>query len=115
MVILYTNVEDLIAENDCRYEEAQQDDSVEGDHTLELVFFFPFRDRLNLLFRQDRLQRGYLVLAQTLPWVHSKLSAFDIDECEDMLKKVCALRIDNFALYTHDIVAQKRRRCGPWR
>jgi hypothetical protein len=41
MVILYTNVEDLIAENDCRYEEAQQDDSVEGDHTLELVFFFP--------------------------------------------------------------------------
>lgn len=40
MVILYTNLEDLIVENDRRYEESLADGSVERN-TLELVFFFP--------------------------------------------------------------------------
>ncbi|KAG1771345.1 hypothetical protein EV702DRAFT_1270886 [Suillus placidus] len=38
--------------------------------------------------RQDRLQRGYLALAQTLPWVHSKLTNLDVEDCEDMLRKL---------------------------
>ncbi|KAG1893755.1 uncharacterized protein F5891DRAFT_1195992 [Suillus fuscotomentosus] len=70
MSVLYTNLEDLIAENDRRYEEAILDD-LEGS-TLE----------------QNRLQRGYLSLAQALPWFHSKLSDLDADDCEDMLKKI---------------------------
>ncbi|KAG2080873.1 hypothetical protein BD769DRAFT_1684641 [Suillus cothurnatus] len=65
VVVLYTSLEDLIAENDRRYE-----DSESG--TTE----------------QDRLQRGYIALTQTLPWLHEKLSEFDIDDSEDMLKKV---------------------------
>ncbi|KAG2088257.1 hypothetical protein BD769DRAFT_1372572 [Suillus cothurnatus] len=69
VVVLYTSLEDLIAENDCRYE-----DSESG--TTE----------------QDRLQRGYIALTQTLPWLHEKLSEFDIDDSEDMLKKVRALK-----------------------
>ncbi|KAG1786404.1 uncharacterized protein HD556DRAFT_1449785 [Suillus plorans] len=71
MTVLYTGLEDLIAENDHRYEQAMvDDDMVEG--TTE----------------QDHLQRGYLVLAQTLPWIHSKLAELDADEAEDMLKKI---------------------------
>ncbi|KAG2092778.1 hypothetical protein BD769DRAFT_1370718 [Suillus cothurnatus] len=69
VVVLYTSLEDLIAENDRRYE-----DSESG--TTE----------------QDRLQRGYIALTQTLPWLHEKLSEFDIDDSEDMLKKVRALK-----------------------
>ncbi|KAG2109689.1 uncharacterized protein F5147DRAFT_772974 [Suillus discolor] len=68
--VLYTNLEDLITENDHRYEEAILDD-LEGS-TLE----------------QNRLQRGYLALTQALPWFHSKLSELDADDCEDMLKKI---------------------------
>ncbi|KAG2107533.1 hypothetical protein BD769DRAFT_1366210 [Suillus cothurnatus] len=69
IVVLYTSLEDLIAENDHRYK-----DSESG--TTE----------------QDRLQRGYIALTQTLPWLHEKLSEFDIDDSEDMLKKVRALK-----------------------
>jgi hypothetical protein len=45
------------------------------------------------MIRQNRLQRGYLALAQSLPWLHSKLAELDIDDCEDMLKKVSTLVI----------------------
>ncbi|KAG2757007.1 hypothetical protein P692DRAFT_201698458 [Suillus brevipes Sb2] len=71
MSVLYTNIEDLIAENDRRYEETTLDDSLD-DGTPE----------------QNRLQRGYLALVQTLPWLHSKLGALDADDAEDMLKKI---------------------------
>ncbi|KAG1860025.1 hypothetical protein C8R48DRAFT_714265 [Suillus tomentosus] len=66
MVILYTSLEDLIAENDRRYEEQPEDNTTE----------------------QDRLQRGYITLAQAVPWLHEKLGELDIDDSEDMLKKL---------------------------
>ncbi|KAG1723550.1 hypothetical protein EDB19DRAFT_1916016 [Suillus lakei] len=65
-VALYTSLEDLIAENDRRYEELQESSTAE----------------------QDRLQRGYIALAQALPWVHGKLAELDVDDCEDMRKKL---------------------------
>ncbi|KAG1819313.1 uncharacterized protein BJ212DRAFT_1298528 [Suillus subaureus] len=68
MVALYTSLEDLIAKNDCRCED--EDDS--EDNTLT----------------QDRLQRGYIALMQALPWLHDKLTHLDIDDAEDMLKKL---------------------------
>ncbi|KAG2107878.1 hypothetical protein DEU56DRAFT_746589 [Suillus clintonianus] len=71
MVVLYTNVEDLIAENDRRCEPGLVNGAVQ-DTTPE----------------QDRLQRGYLALSQSLPWLHLKLADFEVDESEDMLKKI---------------------------
>ncbi|KAG2745790.1 hypothetical protein P692DRAFT_201719517 [Suillus brevipes Sb2] len=71
MVVLYTNVEDLIAENDRRYNEALEDDLA-----------------MNSTTEQDRLQRGYITFAQALPWLHGRLTKLDIDECEDMIKKL---------------------------
>jgi hypothetical protein len=68
---------------------------------------------LTLLFRQDRLQHGYITLAQTLPWLHGKLSNLDIDECEDMIKKVCALHHLTLP-HVHKVIAQERSRCGTW-
>ncbi|KAG2122509.1 hypothetical protein BD769DRAFT_1389599 [Suillus cothurnatus] len=38
--------------------------------------------------RQDRLQRGYIAFAQALPWMHDRLTQLDIDDAEDMLKKL---------------------------
>ncbi|KAG1884292.1 hypothetical protein F4604DRAFT_1919418 [Suillus subluteus] len=64
MVILYTNLEDMIAENNHRYEEQES--------TRE----------------QDRLQYGYILLAQVLPWLHERLAELDINDCEDMKKKL---------------------------
>ncbi|KAG2738395.1 hypothetical protein P692DRAFT_201731240 [Suillus brevipes Sb2] len=69
--VLYASLEDLIAENDRRYEVHEVEGEVEGC-TVE----------------QDRLQRGYLALTHTLPWLHHKLAVFDVEECEDMLKKL---------------------------
>ncbi|KAG1811124.1 uncharacterized protein BJ212DRAFT_1483796 [Suillus subaureus] len=66
MVVLYTSLEDLIAKNDRRYKEQLEENTTE----------------------QDRLQRGYITLAQVVPWLHPKLSELDIDDCEDMLKKL---------------------------
>ncbi|KAG2092539.1 hypothetical protein BD769DRAFT_1679023 [Suillus cothurnatus] len=66
MVVLYTSLEDLIAENDCRYEESSEDSTTE----------------------QDRLQRGYIVLAQVLPWLYAKLGQLDVDESQDMLRQL---------------------------
>ncbi|KAG2111813.1 hypothetical protein BD769DRAFT_1364792 [Suillus cothurnatus] len=71
MVALYTSLEDLIAENDRRCED--EDDSEANTST------------------QDRLQRGYIALAQALPWLHDKLTHLDIDDAEDMLKKVSVI------------------------
>lgn len=66
MVALYTSLEDLIAKNDRRYEEPP--DSNTDD--------------------QNRLQHSYIAFTQVLPWVHGKLSEFDMDDCEDMRKKL---------------------------
>ncbi|KAG1897428.1 uncharacterized protein F5891DRAFT_957202 [Suillus fuscotomentosus] len=85
MSVLYTNLEDLIAKNNHRYEEAILD-NLEGS-TPEYVFCI-FVTYLTPFFRQNRLQRGYLTLSQALPWFYSKLSDLDADDCEDMLKKI---------------------------
>lgn len=45
--------------------------------------------KIVLQYSQDRLQRGYIELARTLPWLHDKLGKLEHDECEDILKKVC--------------------------
>ncbi|KAG1863506.1 hypothetical protein C8R48DRAFT_833896 [Suillus tomentosus] len=66
MVVLYDNIEDLIAENDRRCEEGWEDSTAD----------------------QNRLQRGYVALTQVLPWIHEKLAQLDSDDAEDMLKKI---------------------------
>ncbi|KAG2117549.1 hypothetical protein BD769DRAFT_1672589 [Suillus cothurnatus] len=66
MVILYTPIEDLIAENDRRCEDR------DGGSTAE----------------EDRLQRGYIELAKVLPWLHEMLAKLDHEESEDMLRKL---------------------------
>ncbi|KAG1728129.1 hypothetical protein EDD22DRAFT_789168 [Suillus occidentalis] len=66
MVCLYSSLEDLVAENDRRYEDRSQDSTME----------------------QDRWQRGYIELTRTLPWLHTKLGNLEHDECDDMLKKL---------------------------
>ncbi|KAG2740324.1 hypothetical protein P692DRAFT_201728313 [Suillus brevipes Sb2] len=66
MVVLYDPIEDLIAENDRRCE------NMNNGHTVE----------------QNRLQRGYIELAKTLPWFHEKLAGLDFKESEDLLRKL---------------------------
>ncbi|KAG2113362.1 hypothetical protein BD769DRAFT_1364158 [Suillus cothurnatus] len=72
MVCLYTSLEDLIAENDRRYEHRSED----VVSTLEYVV------------RQNRMQRGYIELMRTLPWLHEKLGEFEHEESEEMLRKL---------------------------
>ncbi|KAG2743101.1 hypothetical protein P692DRAFT_20878957 [Suillus brevipes Sb2] len=67
MVVLYTPIEDLIAENDRHCE-----DSEAANSTLE----------------QHRLQHGYIELVKALPWFHGKLANLNHEETEDMLKKL---------------------------
>ncbi|KAG2337757.1 hypothetical protein BDR05DRAFT_1004778 [Suillus weaverae] len=62
VVALYDNVEDLIMENDRRYEE-------EGS-TQD----------------QDRLQLGYVALNVTFPWFQKKAEAMEYDDFSHMLK-----------------------------
>ncbi|KAG1775831.1 hypothetical protein EV702DRAFT_1199053 [Suillus placidus] len=71
MVVLYTGLEDLVAENNRRYEEGLVDNMVEGIPDSE----------------QDHLQRGYLVLTQSLLWLHSKLAELDTEDSEDISKE----------------------------
>ncbi|KAG1732713.1 hypothetical protein EDB19DRAFT_1911871 [Suillus lakei] len=66
MVVLYTSLEDLIAENDRRYEEGSEDATAEQEH----------------------LQRGYIALVQVPLWLHDRFTELDIDDCEEMLKKL---------------------------
>ncbi|KAG1759968.1 hypothetical protein EDD22DRAFT_781810 [Suillus occidentalis] len=76
MGVLYTNLEDLIAENDRRYEEGEE------GATPEYAFTFSVPRQL------DRLQRGYIILTQVLPWLHEKLTRLDVDDSQDMLKQL---------------------------
>jgi hypothetical protein len=84
MVALYTSLEDLISENDRRCEDDSEDTS------LTYVGALLLHEMCNFLItsRQDRLQRGYIALTQALPWAHDKLTQLDIEDAEDMLKKV---------------------------
>ncbi|KAG2147496.1 hypothetical protein DEU56DRAFT_730588 [Suillus clintonianus] len=71
MVVLYNSLENLIAENDRRSEGSERPVN-RGTTTTE----------------QNRLQRGYIILAQVVPWLHQKLSELDVDDSEEMLKKL---------------------------
>ncbi|KAG1767784.1 hypothetical protein EDD22DRAFT_949841 [Suillus occidentalis] len=64
VVTLFDNVEDLIAKNDRRHEDDNE------DHTLD----------------QDRLQIGYITLSNTLLWLCRKASEMEYDEYAHMLK-----------------------------
>ncbi|KAG1765799.1 hypothetical protein EDD22DRAFT_950921 [Suillus occidentalis] len=67
LIVLYHSLEDLIAENDRRYE---------------------FHSLVESTMEQDRLQHGYIDLTRVLPWVHGKLGELDHEDAEDMLKKL---------------------------
>ncbi|KAG1730634.1 hypothetical protein EDD22DRAFT_960691 [Suillus occidentalis] len=66
LVVLYTSLEDLIAENDRRYDQRP----------------------VKCTTTEDRLQLGYIELSRALPWLHTNLGDFDHEECEDMLRKL---------------------------
>ncbi|KAG1897248.1 uncharacterized protein F5891DRAFT_957482 [Suillus fuscotomentosus] len=67
MVTLYDSVEDLINENDRRCD-------IEGDDD-------------DVTFDQNRLQTGYIVLNNVLPWFHRKASNMEYEDYTHMLKK----------------------------
>ncbi|KAG2131450.1 hypothetical protein BD769DRAFT_1666459 [Suillus cothurnatus] len=69
VVTLFNNIEDLIAENNQRYEDDNE------NHTLD----------------QDWLQIGYVTLSTTLPWFYKKGSEMEYDEFQHMLKMLKAL------------------------
>ncbi|KAG2108790.1 hypothetical protein BD769DRAFT_1392693 [Suillus cothurnatus] len=64
VVALFDNIEDLISENDRRYNIEDEETSLE----------------------QDRLQAGYVTLMGTLPWFYKKSSDMDYDDYVHMLK-----------------------------
>ncbi|KAG1895065.1 uncharacterized protein F5891DRAFT_1194569 [Suillus fuscotomentosus] len=66
LVVLFIPIEDIVAKNDWCCENG--DDS----STLE----------------QDRLQHGYIELVKVLPWFHDRLASLDLEESEDMLRKL---------------------------
>lgn len=63
-VALFDNIEDLVSENDRRYDAEDEETSLE----------------------QDRLQGGYITLMNTLPWFYKKSSEIDYDDYMRMLK-----------------------------
>ncbi|KAG1759561.1 hypothetical protein EDD22DRAFT_782396 [Suillus occidentalis] len=65
VVALFDNVEDLVTENDRRYE-------LTGNEETNVD--------------QDRLQVGYVTLTLTLPWFHKKAVEMDYDEYSHMMK-----------------------------
>ncbi|KAG2741436.1 hypothetical protein P692DRAFT_20751824 [Suillus brevipes Sb2] len=67
VVALFDNVEDLVTENDRRYELTGDEDT-------------------NINVDQDRLQVGYVTLTLTLPWFHKKAVEMDYDEYLHMMK-----------------------------
>ncbi|KAG2108069.1 uncharacterized protein F5147DRAFT_653149 [Suillus discolor] len=68
MVALYSPIEDLVAENDQHCEDRDSGSTLEN--------------------RQDRLQRSYIKLAKSLPWIHERLATLEHEESEDMLRKL---------------------------
>jgi hypothetical protein len=85
IVALFDSIEDMIVENDRRCDHEDDD----HDMTIESVF----RHRLTRVAHrfansQDRLQSGYIVLNNVLPWFHQKASNMEHDDYTHMLKKV---------------------------
>ncbi|KAG1780946.1 hypothetical protein EV702DRAFT_1193774 [Suillus placidus] len=64
VVALFDSIDDLVAENDRRFEADDPDTTIE----------------------QDRLQIGYSTLARTLPWFYKKGSEMEYEEYSHMLK-----------------------------
>lgn len=83
LVVLYHNLEHLIAENDRRYEFRS---SVESTTEYALIFLVKIII-LILWYRQDRAQRGYVECSRVLPWLHERLGDLEHEDMEDMLKK----------------------------
>ncbi|KAG2753926.1 hypothetical protein P692DRAFT_201704850 [Suillus brevipes Sb2] len=84
IVALFDSIEDMIVENDRRCDHEDDD----HDMTIESVF----RHRLTRVAHrfansQDRLQSGYIVLNNVLPWFHQKASNMEHDDYTHMLKK----------------------------
>ncbi|KAG2125233.1 hypothetical protein BD769DRAFT_1358463 [Suillus cothurnatus] len=67
VVTLFDSLEDLVTENDRRY-----DDEEDAETTLD----------------QDRLQIGYVVFTNTMRWFHKKAAELDYEEYGQMLKMV---------------------------
>jgi len=108
MVVLYSPIEDLIAENDRRCEDRDIISTTEYVHIVSIsISLFTIRNR------QDRLQRGYIELAKSLPWIHEKLATLDHEESEEMLRKVISnMNVSRIRLLI--VVAQARCRLGSW-
>ncbi|KAG1791086.1 uncharacterized protein HD556DRAFT_1241276, partial [Suillus plorans] len=66
VVALFDNIEDLVAENDRRYDAEDEETSVD----------------------QDRLHVGYVTLMNTFPWLYKKCSDMDYDDYIRMLKSL---------------------------
>ncbi|KAG1902408.1 uncharacterized protein F5891DRAFT_1186519 [Suillus fuscotomentosus] len=74
IVSLFDNVEDLVTENDRRYD-------LTGDEEVNVD--------------QDRLQVGYVTLTHTLPWFHKKAVEMEYDEYVYMMKMVGFICVDD--------------------
>ncbi|KAG2737551.1 hypothetical protein P692DRAFT_20761462 [Suillus brevipes Sb2] len=72
VVTLFDNVEDLVTENDRRYEDDDEDTSVDADYSPS--------------DSQDRLQIGYVCLTNTLPWFHKRGAEIAYDDYLQLLK-----------------------------
>lgn len=84
IVTLFDSIEDLISENDRRCDNEDDDHNV----TVESVFHLCFLRVTHYVDSQDRLQFGYILLNNVLPWFHSKASDMEYDDYMHMLKKV---------------------------
>ncbi|KAG2137731.1 hypothetical protein BD769DRAFT_1351674 [Suillus cothurnatus] len=72
VISLFDNVEDLVTENDRRYD-LNDDEETTCSPCAGLC-------------SQDRLQVGYVALTHTLPWFHKKGTDMDYDEFVHMMK-----------------------------
>ncbi|KAG1806956.1 hypothetical protein EV424DRAFT_1544050 [Suillus variegatus] len=68
IVALFDSIEDMIAKNNRRCDLESDDD--------------------NLTLDQDRLQFGYIILNNSLPWFHRKVSDMEYNDYMHMLKKL---------------------------
>ncbi|KAG1789970.1 uncharacterized protein HD556DRAFT_1242993 [Suillus plorans] len=73
IVALFDSIEDMIAENDRRCDLESDDDNL----TLE-----------SFGISQDRLQFSYIILNNSLPWFHRKVSDMEYNDYMHMLKKL---------------------------
>jgi hypothetical protein len=92
IVALYDNIEDLINENDRRCDIEGNDEDV----TLESVFHFRLLITTHRFdTSQDRLQTGYIILNNVLPWFHGKASDMEYEDYMHLLKKVRSASINH--------------------